>query len=457
MAYIKTIPIRYHVKTAIEYIANSDKTDNGRLVDTFHCTLPIADIQFKDTRRAAKSKGLKNIEHAARHLIQSFKPGEVTPEEAMQIGKEFAEKVLKGKYEYVIATHVDTKAIHNHIIFNAVSFKNFHAEKSNKHTYRKWREISDELCREHGLSVIEKPQKQPKQKKCDFYENRETKRVIWRDILRTDIDKLIQEVDSFDEFLKRMEELGYSIKRGKHLAFKHQAQERYMRLRSLKEDYSETDIRERIITKRPAIPRKLRSGNRDISLLISIETNIKCQISPGYRHWANLHNLKEAAKTLNYLLEHNITSFDDLNDKLSTLNVQKQSAVSQLKQIESETKSISETIAVLESYERTKPIAIEYDKTVFKGKFRKKHFDELHQFEASQLRLKELYPGKKIPTAVQLNSKLEQLAKVRNRIYTEYKDSEKETQTYSALKKNIELFLNGQEHRQYTREHQQSR
>ena len=300
MAYIKTIPIRYHIKTAIEYIANPQKTDDGRLVDTFHCSLRIADIEFKDTRRAAKSK----VNHAARHLIQSFKPGEVTPEEAMQIGKEFAEKVLKGKYEYVIATHVDTKAIHNHIIFNSVSFKDFHAEKSNKYTYRKWRKISDNLCYEHGLSIIENPQKRPKQNQHDFYANRETKRIIWRDILRSDIDKAIQEAENFDEFLELMEQLGYSIKHGQHLAFKHHAQERYIRLRSLKTDYSIEDIRERIVTKRPVIPRKLRNGKHDISLLISIETNIKCQTSPAYAHWANLHNLKEATKTLNFLREH---------------------------------------------------------------------------------------------------------------------------------------------------------
>ncbi|MGN0164245.1 MAG: relaxase/mobilization nuclease domain-containing protein [Candidatus Ornithomonoglobus sp.] len=458
MAYIKTFPIRYHVKSAIEYISNPIKTDGGRLVDTFHCTLPVADIEFKDTLRAAKSKGLKNVEHAARHLIQSFKPGEVTPEEAMRIGKEFAEKVLKGKYEYVIAAHVDTKAIHNHIIFNSVSFKDFHAEKSNKYTYRKWREISDNICREHGLSVIENPQKHPKQKQRDFYDNRETKRVIWRDILRSDIDKVIQDVNSFDEFLKHMEELGYSIKQGKYLSFKHHAQERYIRLRSLRKDYSEEDIRERIITKRPAIPRKLRNGNRDISLLISIETNIKRRTSPGYRHWANLHNLKEAAKTLNFLLEHNITSFDDLDNKVSGLNTKKQSAVSQLKRIESKTKSIAETIAVLENYEHTKPIAIEYDKAIFKGKFRQKHFDELRLFEASQLRLKELYPNTKMPASTQLRSKLEQLSKNRNKLYKEYKDTEKEIQTYSVMKKNIELFLNvEQKHKQPARSHQQSR
>ena len=454
MAYIKTIPIRYHVKTAIEYIANPEKTDGGRLVDAFHCILPIADIEFKDTRRASKSK----VKHAARHLIQSFKPGEVTPEEAMQIGKKFAEKVLNGKYEFVIATHVDTKAIHNHIIFNSVSFKDFHAEKSNKSTYRKWRKISDNLCYEHGLLVIENPQKRPKQNQRDFYANRETKRIIWRDILRSDIDKAIQEVDSFDEFLKHMEQLGYSIKYGQHLAFKHHAQERYIRLRSLKTDYSIEDIRERIVTKRPVIPRKLRNGNHDISLLISIETNIKCQTSPSYAHWANLHNLKEAAKTLNFLLEHNITSLEDLDNKVSDLNAQKQNAVSRLKQMEDENATIKESIAVIERYERTKPIAIEYDKSVFKSKFRQKHFDELRQFESSQLRLKEFYPNKKIPTISQLRSRQKQLSETQDTLYKKYKSMEQEMQTYSVIQRNIELFIySEQEHNQPARTHQQSR
>ncbi|MGM9937893.1 MAG: hypothetical protein ACI38A_11155, partial [Candidatus Ornithomonoglobus sp.] len=318
-----------------------------------------------------------------------------------------------------------------------------------KYTYRKWREISDNICREHGLSVIENPQKHPKQKQRDFYDNRETKRVIWRDILRSDIDKVIQDVNSFDEFLKHMEELGYSIKHGKYFSFKHHAQERYIRLRSLRDDYSEEDIRERIITKRPAIPRILRNGNRDISLLISIETNIKCRTSPGYLHWANLHNLKEAAKTLNFLLKHNITSFEDLDNKVSHLNSQKQNIVLQLKQIEIETKGIKEAITVIESYELTKPIAVEYDKSVFKGKFRQKHFDELHQFEAAQLRLNELYPSRKIPTVSQLQSKQRQLSGTQDKLYKDYKSIEHETLKYSVMKKNIELFLNNeQEHKQ---------
>lgn len=447
MAYIKTIPIRYHVKSAINYITKADKTAGGRLIDTFHCTLPVADMEFKDTQRAAKSKGLQNVEHAARHLIQSFKPGEVPPEEAMQIGKEFAEKVLKGKYEYVIATHVDTKAIHNHIIFNSVSFKDFHAEKSNKYTYRKWREISDKLCREHGLSVIETPQKRPKQHQHDFYENRETKRIIWRDILRSDIDKVIQEADSFDEFLSHMEQLGYSIKYGEHLAFKHHAQERYMRLRSLKDDYSEEDIRERIITKRPAIPRRLRSGNRDISLLIQIENNIKYQVSPAYRHKVQLYNLKEAAKTLNFLLEHDITSMDALQSKIASLKQSQQNKVSDLRRIETELKTANESLAVLDGYESTKAVAQSYNKAKFKKKFYKEHFDELRLFKQSQDRLKVLYPNTKIPTEATIRTKMNRLIDEKNKIYSSYKAAEADAQSYTEMQHNIEMFL-GIEHSQ---------
>ena len=261
MAYVKTFPIRYHVKTAIEYIAASHKTDNGNLVSCYNCSLETADLEFKQTQRLSGSKG----KQAARHIVQSFKYGEVTHEQAHEIGKRFADEVLQGKYEYVIATHINSSAIHNHIIFNSVSFKDHRRYRSNKHTYKRMKYISDDLCREYGLSVIDENNNSRKRSQSEIYSEQRSKRVVWRDILRADIDKVIQEANGFDDFLNQMYKLGYGIKTGKYLAFKNKAQQRYMRVKSLGADYTEDEIKERIITKRQPIPKRIRNSGRDIN------------------------------------------------------------------------------------------------------------------------------------------------------------------------------------------------
>lgn len=437
MAYVKTFPIRYHVKTSIDYIAAPHKTDNGSLVSCYNCSLETADLEFKQTRRISGSKG----KHAARHIVQSFKYGEVTPEQAHEIGKRFAAEVLQGKYEYIIATHINSSAIHNHIIFNSVSFKDHRRYRSNKHTYKRMRFISDDLCREYGLSVIDENSNSRKCSQSEIYSEQRSKRVVWRDILRADIDKVIQETGSFDDFLNQMYKLGYGIKTGKYLAFKNKAQQRYMRVKSLGSDYTEDEIKERIITKRQPIPKRIRTSGRDITLLIQIESNIKCRASAAYENWAKLHNLKEAAKTLNFLIEHDILSFKELDSKTDTLREQQSSMVAELKQLNDDVKDIDERIHFIKTYEEYKPIAAEYEKAVFKTKFRQKHFDELELFETVHARLKQLYPNKKIPSVAALKRAQERIEFKKDKLHEQYKDVQNEAQTYSVLRENIHGLL----------------
>ena len=437
MAYVKTFPIRYHVKTSIEYIAAPHKTDNGNLVSCYNCSLETADLEFKQTRRLSGSKG----KQAARHIVQSFKYGEVTPEQAHEIGRRFADEVLQGKYEYVIATHINSSAIHNHIIFNSVSFEDHRRYRSNKHTYKRMKFISDDLCREYGLSVIDENSNSHKRSQSEIYSEQRSKRVVWRDILRADIDKIIQEANGFDDFLNRMYKLGYGIKTGKHLAFKNKAQQRYMRVKSLGADYTEDEIKERIITKRQPIPKRIRNSGRDITLLIQIENNIKCRISAAYENWAKLNNLKEVAKTLNFLIEHDISSFEELDSKADTLKKQQRSMVAELKQLNDDVKDIDERIHFIKTYEEYKPIAVEYEKAILKNKFRQKHFDELELFETVHARLKQLYPNKKIPSVAALKIAQERIELKKDKLYKQYKDAQNEAQTYSILRENIQRFL----------------
>ena len=215
-----------------------------------------------------------------------------------------------------------------------------------------------------------------------------------------------------------------------------------MRVKSLGEDYAEDEIKERIITKRQPIPKRIRNSGRDITLLIQIESNIKCRTSAAYENWAKLNNLKEAAKTLSFLIEHDISSFEELDSKADTLKKQKRSMVTELKQLNDDVKDINERIHFIKTYEEYKTIAVEYKKAILKNKFRQKHFDELELFETVHARLKQLYPNKKIPSVAALKRTQERIELKKDKLYEQYKDAQNEAQTYAVIRENIQRFLN---------------
>ena len=213
MAVTKIKPIRGTVNKAIAYIIDPKKTDDELLVSSFGCAAgESAAKEFEWTRNLAEQQGAQIPKVIARHLIQSFDVGEVSPEVAHEIGKQFADEWLKGKYEYVIATHIDKGHCHNHIIFNAVNFVDYHSYRSNKRTYRELRLLSDEICKEHGLSVIPPSQS----KGMDYKEYTEAKKgTSWKQKLKKTIDRLVITAKDYNEFLKLMQEAGYEIKTGK--------------------------------------------------------------------------------------------------------------------------------------------------------------------------------------------------------------------------------------------------
>ena len=226
-------------------------------------------------------------------MIQSFAPGEVSYEEAHRIGKELADKVLGGKYEYVLTTHIDKGHIHNHIIFCAVDFATHHKYISNKKSYYQiWNE-SDRLCKEHGLSVVT-----PWQDKGKKYAEWDAERrgTSWKAKLKALIDVTIPKAKDFDDFLWLMEAAGYEVKRGKFVSFRAPWQERFTHSKTLGEAYTVEAITERIAGTYRAKPKALRQEKAGISMLIDIQNSIKAAESRGFEQWAKIHNLKQAAK-----------------------------------------------------------------------------------------------------------------------------------------------------------------
>ena len=438
MAVTKIKPIRGTVNKAIAYIIDPKKTDDELLVSSFGCAASeSAAKEFEWTRNLAAQQGAQIPKVIARHLIQSFDVGEVSPEVAHEIGKQFADEWLKGKYEYVIATHIDKGHCHNHIIFNAVNFVDYHSYRSNKWTYRELRLLSDEICKEHGLSVIP-----PSQNKGMAYkEYTEAKKgTSWKQKLKQTIDRLVITAKDYDEFLKLMQEAGYEIKTGKYISFRAAGQERFTRAKTIGENYTEERIKERIAGRNPR-KRRMQIERKGISLIIDIQNSIKAQESKGYEHWAKINNLKEAAKTLNYLTENNLLQYADLEAKVEDIHSSYDRTGKELKGVEVRLREIQPLIKNIGNYQRLKPVYEAYQKAKDKTAFRAKHEAELVIFEAAKSTLLAVQGDGKLPSLKALQAEQERLTEEQQRLYDERAKLKKEAKQIDTIKANVDSYL----------------
>ena len=351
MAITKIHPIKSTLNLAIDYIVNKEKTDGEILVSSFNCCPTTAHTSFIKTREDNNVKGSV----LARHLIQSFFPSETTPEQAHQIGIDLCKKILKDEYEYVLTTHIDRGHIHNHIIFNNVNSITGKCYQSNKRSYHQIRYQSDVLCKENSLSVIdeyyEAYKKKYKTNGKSWYENEQFKKgTSWKSRLQFDIDRTIKKSKDFDDFLKKMTELGYEIKQGKHIAFKHKDKERFTRTKVIGEDYTEDRLKERITENlnRPTPAVKKRIGN-----IIDIANNEKAKSSKGYEYWATKHNLQVAADMVVLMREKGFKSLSQLDDFIKINADKRQSLQEDIRVIESEIDNLS--LSLIHISEPTRP------------------------------------------------------------------------------------------------------
>ena len=432
MAVTKTHPIKSTLKVAIDYICNPEKTDGKLLVSSYGCAAETADIEFAWTRRHAVDKGT----NLGRHLIQAFQPGEVTPEQAHEIGMELAKEILGGKYEFVLTTHIDKDHVHNHLIFNAVSFADHKHYHSNKRSYHDIRHTSDRICKEHGLSVII-----PGQAKGKSYIEHQAAQAgtSYKAKLKAAIDRLIPASADFEDLLLRLQREGYEIKRGKYVSCRASDQERFTRMKTLGVDYTEEAITARIAGRsRPSRQPKQRDGR--ISLLIDIQNNIKAQQSTGFTHWAKLNNLKQAAKTMNFLTEHGISSYGELESKLTAVSAHRDTAHAEIKRIESRSAELTLVMKHAETYRQLKPLYDRYRKSNDKEKFLRGHESEIILFEAAARELKRLGTVP-LPTTESMKTELANLNAEKERLLAEYKAARAEAQEYETVKQNVDGLL----------------
>lgn len=354
MAISKLSPIKSTLALAIDYILNPEKTYNGKYTFAYGCSLDSRDAakDFLNIRDLGTGKG----DVLAQHIKLSFKGNEVTPEEAIQIGVELADKLLKGKYQYVLAAHTNTENIHIHLIFNNVDFENYrtfeYQENRGKVSWENLRKINDELCKEHNLSVIENPQ--TGKGKCYYEWQQDTLGKSWKSKLRYAIDETIMQSATFDEFLENIRkkeiECVYNPENVIKIKFRMKGQERFSRGRTLGWYYDEPQIRRRIEQYQ-----LLKNGisGRNIRTKIVDTSNDVFQTSKGLLHWADIQNMKEASRLINYLTTHNLHSQEELEKSATSTYNDRMVIVSRLNSYQNRINELSDVIKVLRTYKKT--------------------------------------------------------------------------------------------------------
>ena len=432
MAVTKTHPVKSTLKAAIDYICNPAKTDGRLLVSSYGCTAETADIEFAWTRRQAIDKGT----HLGRHLIQAFQPGEVTPEQAHEIGMELAREILGGKYEFVLTTHIDKDHVHNHLIFNAVSFTDHKHYHSNKRSYHFIRRTSDRICKEHGLSVIV-----PGQDRGKSYIEHQAERTgaSYKAKLRAAIDRLLPGCNDLEELLRRLQREGYEVKRGKYISCRAPEQERFTRLKTLGADYAEEALTARIIgCAGPSRHPKQRSGK--IRLLIDIQNNIKAQQSAGYRHWATIENLKRIAETTNFLTEHGIGSYEELTERCEAAAASAARLKTELRETGARMDELTLKMKHVATYRRLKPVYDRYKASRDREKFLRGYESEIILFEAAARECRRL-GAVPLPSEEKMQVEMDALAARKAAIKAEQQKVRQEEQDYAAVRRNVEEFL----------------
>lgn len=424
-----------------DYSQNAEKTNDGEFISSYECDPKTADEEFLLTKRQYQHITGRQQKHdvIAYQIRQSFKPGEITPEEANQVGYELAMRFTKGKYAFLVATHIDKAHIHNHIIFNSTSidgtrkFKNFFL--SGLAVQR----LSDLICVEHGLSIISPKPYRERQKRTEYPKKRSQ-----RDELCAAIDQALrQKPKDFDILVQLLAEMGYEFKDGKQKAFRERNQKRFIRLRSLGEGYSEDELRAVIsgksLHKAKNTSRQVHA-QRQFNMLIDIEAKLAEGKSGGYERWAKKFNRKEAAKTVCLLKEKGIGDYGELKALTERLSSRFSELSDSIKASEKRMAEIQVLRTHIINYSKTRNVYIEYRKAGYSKKFFEEHREEIQLHKAAKEAFNQLGVTK-VPKVKDLNEEFHQLLTEKKKNYAEYRQVKKDLQEYLIAKQTVENIL----------------
>ena len=433
-----------------------EKTEQGRLIETFCCAPFQANLiaeDFMETRSMGTGRG----DVLAKHMIQSFLPDEITPDEAMEIGRKLVKSFLHDDYQYVLATHIDKDHIHNHIIFcntNMETFRSFeYQENRGGHEKERLQEISDALCREYGLNVIENP-KQGKGKSHYEWDMARQNRS-WKAKLKDKIDAAIMNCTGFDDFLYQLKQqdvnVVYRPENVISLKYRLEGMKRFCRSRTLGWYYEEKQIRKRIDNYQ--LLRTGRTTSTQKTRLYDTSAE-KFQQAKGLSRWAEIQNMKEASKILNYLTEKGIATQEELEQRSILTYGQRVQLVGDLNKLQRQIETVTDTIKLVKKYKKYKPFYDAYQRATFRKKYEKEHKQELQQFSDAKSALLERFPDRKIPSLERLSQEREKLIEQRNVQNGVFRQVVAELKELDYARTTIEEYLHSQ---QQVQENQQKK
>lgn len=425
-----------------DYAKNPDKTNDGEYISSYECDPKTVQGEFLLSKRIYLDiTGREQTNDVIAYQIrQSFKPREITPELANQVGYELGMRFTKGNHAFFVATHIDKAHIHNHIIFNSTSLDCTKKFRDFLGSGRAVRKISDRICLENGLSIIENP-KRGKNHYGKWLGDK--KPVPHSEKLRIAIDEILRKKPAdFDTFLLQMEQAGYSIKQEKHLAFKSKEQKRFIRLRSLGSGYSEEEIKAVIDGKKPFANRKKATEKTQshVNLLVDIQAKLQAGKGAGYERWAKIFNLKQIAQTINFLTENNLLAYEDLEKKAQTVSDNFNQLSAQIKAAEKRMTEIGKLKTHIINYSKTREIYTAYRKAGYSKKFYEKHTSDLLLHKAAKAAFDEL-DSKKLPTVKALQAEYSVLLSEKKKAYATYHSAKKEMQNVLTAKANVDRLL----------------
>lgn len=434
------------LKERIDYTKNDEKTEQGKWISSYACNIEIVDQEFTASKAEYFRQTGRKIKGdiIAYQIRQSFKPGEITPEEANRIGYETAMRFTKGEHAFIVTTHTDRAHIHNHVTFNSTNLACDRKFRDSWFIAIALQRLSDIVCLENGLSVI-KPRKPSEREKYTEYPKRDTMRSkICEDIEIV----LLRQPKDFEEFLRWMREQGYEIKIGKHPAVKGIGQKRFIRFRSLGTGYTQEDLENRIrdySEDRPQEqekekPKKKYQSKREFDLLIDIQDKMKQGKGGGYTKWATVYNIKQMAQTLLYLQDQDIRDYE----KLESMTARASDHFRELTKLIKEAEQRMAEIAVLKThifnYAKTKDTYVDYRKAGYSKKYFEEHREAITLHKAAKEAFSNL-PEKKIPKIKELNEEYALLLTQKKELYAEYRKTKKEMQDLVRAKHNVDEFL----------------
>lgn len=419
-----------------DYAKNPEKTDKGELVTGYQCDPMTVDEEFMLSKRQYEQITGRRQKHEviAYQIRQSFKPGEITPEEANRLGQELALRFTKGKYAFIVATHTDRAHVHNHIVFNSTSidgtrkFKNFWLSSI------ALQRVSDLVCLENGLSVIAPKPYKEREKRTDY-----PRRVKNRDVLCEDIDTVLQKKpESFEAFLQELRALDYEIKYGKHISVKGKNQARFIRLSSLEEGYTEADLRAHFLGQQEHKPREKRNHHTDVrpfNLVIDIQSKLQNK-GAGYQRWASVYNLKQMSKTLLFLRDHKIESMEQLDQLVQQQTAKRDDLLSSIQQSEKRLAEIGTLKKHIINYSKTRATYEEYRKAGYSKKFLESHREEITIHKAAKAAFDEL-GVRKLPRVKDLSIEYAEVLAAKKQAYAEYRLAKNDAQELLIAQQNI--------------------